>query len=157
MKRIFIALFSAGLLVACGNSEETSGSTSTADSVLVTEEQPEEVIEENPYGLSLNEGQPWEANQETTEGISTIETIVVQTTYPEDTAAFTALESELRKEYKLIFKRCTMKGEAHNQLHSYLMPLSEKMGRLAKGEYTEREEAYQEVVEHLELYSTYFK
>lgn len=157
MKTIYITLFSIGLLAACGGSEESSEPTTTEDSVAVVEEQPEETIEKNPYGLSLNEGEPWEANQETTEGIAAIETIIVQTTYPEDTAAFTILEGELRKEYKLIFKRCTMKGEAHNQLHSYLMPLSEKMGRLAKGEYADRELAYQEVLEHLELYSIYFK
>ena len=41
----------------------------------------------------------------------------------ENVTAYASLKKELEEEFTTIFEKCTMKGEAHNQLHNYLKPM----------------------------------
>ncbi|MBK8950167.1 MAG: hypothetical protein IPM68_15340 [Flavobacteriales bacterium] len=38
-----------------------------------------------------------------------------------------ALKTALEEEFGLIFERCTMEGEAHNQLDNYLLPIHQAL------------------------------
>ena len=42
------------------------------------------------------------------------------------------LVADLKAEFAMIFKKCTMTGEAHEQLHNYLIPLKTKIESLSE-------------------------
>jgi hypothetical protein len=63
------------------------------------------------------------------------------------------LKEKLNFEFALILKKCTMKGEAHNQLHNYLIPLKLKINNL---EDSNKDEIKKEIIVYLEQYSLFF-
>jgi hypothetical protein len=82
--------------------------------------------------VSLDNGQRWKANPETTTGIANMVTIL--STYDPDSGDPAALKAALEEEFGLIFERCTMEGEAHNQLHNYLLPIHHQLREFAATE-----------------------
>ena len=69
--------------------------------------------------VTLNNGIKWEANPETSTGVDNMIQLMNSFTQTDNNNSFIELESNLSNEFNLIFKNCTMKGEAHNQLHNY--------------------------------------
>ena len=63
------------------------------------------------------------------------------------------LES-LKAEFEMIFKKCTMTGEAHEQLHNYLIPLKTKIENLSVKISDENTE---ELKKYLKDYFDYFQ
>lgn len=108
--------------------------------------------------VQLDNGKRWQANPETTSGIAEMQAILARYEGPSsDAAARQALREELETAFQNIFKQCTMKGEAHDQLHNYLLPMNplfEEIGGAGAGE---SEAAIQKLKEHLVEYSTYFE
>jgi hypothetical protein len=135
------------VLLTCKNSEEK------------TPVEPEEVTEtESHYSddeLRLNNGNKWQANPETTEGILAMK---------EHLDAFrnlglddyNQLRVNLELEFQTIFEKCTMKGEAHNQLHNYLYPMRDCFSDLSKGTET-AEKAFITLEKYLPMYFDYFE
>lgn len=100
--------------------------------------------------VSLNKGQLWKANPETTVGINTLQKIILESAEEESASI---LKDKLNSEFALILKKCTMKGEAHNQLHNYLIPLKLKIDSL---EDSNKAEIKKEIISYLEEYSLFF-
>ena len=63
------------------------------------------------------------------------------------------LKAALENEFGLIFERCTMEGEAHNQLHNFLIPIHHAL-RGFDGKAAHDREA---MATHLASYTTYFQ
>lgn len=80
--------------------------------------------------VSLNAGQLWEANTETTQGIKNMQQLL--DSYPKENSNPDELIAGLKTEFGMIFKKCTMTGEAHEQLHNYLIPLKTKIESLSE-------------------------
>lgn len=76
---------------------------------------------EAAVAVQLDHGQRWPANVETTNGISAMRSLV--DTYDTATGDGAMLKKELLAEFNGIFAKCTMTGEAHEQLHAYLTPI----------------------------------
>ncbi|MNR11654.1 hypothetical protein D3C85_1279640 [compost metagenome] len=70
-----------------------------------------------------------------------------------DEESASILKDKLNSEFALILKKCTMKGEAHNQLHNYLIPLKLKIDSL---EDSNKAEIKKEIISYLEEYSLFF-
>lgn len=68
--------------------------------------------------VTLVDGELWQTNEDTRLGISNMLNIVQS--YNGDNKL---LKDELEQEFQSLFQKCTMTGEAHNQLHNYLFPL----------------------------------
>ena len=101
--------------------------------------------------LSLNNGERWEANPETNEGIRKM--LAITSDYLNDRHGdLNVVHSELEAEFQTIIQECTMDGEAHDQLHHFLHPLQEKMAELQEGH-----DNAEEIHSWLEMYSDYFK
>ena len=64
------------------------------------------------------------------------------------------LRQELDKEFNVILQKCTMTGEAHNQLHNYLLPLKEQYEQLDENSGSE---SVQKIKDYLHIYSSYFE
>jgi len=106
--------------------------------------------------LTLNNGKKWEANIETTNGISEIQTIISEfsgTSIEE----YHKLNSELKREFNKIIKACNMEGEAHDQLHHYIKPiLLDYFKQIDSENIKEVKNGLKELKLHLNEYKNYF-
>ncbi len=102
--------------------------------------------------VTLNNGSRWKANPETTEGIQHMRSILES--YRTDGSATTDLKDTLEAEFALIFERCTMTGDAHEQLHNYLLPLHTQLRELTSDAPRKDREA---VLAYLQQYGNYFE
>lgn len=136
--------------VACENIPKDNDETKTEIKVEQTEHEEES-------NLELNDGKRWEANPETTQGVDNMIQLVKSFTDKEDTVAYKTLTDSLESEFTAIFQKCTMKGEAHNQLHNFLFPMKSIFKRLSSGELKESKLAFDELEEYLKNYTNYFE
>lgn len=102
--------------------------------------------------VSLNSSKRWEANAETTQGIKNMQQLIAD--YSIDSENSEELITELKAEFAMIFKKCTMTGEAHEQLHNYLIPLKSKIENLSEGI---TDENINDLKNYLKDYFNYFQ
>ena len=102
--------------------------------------------------VSLNDGQLWEANTETTQGIKNMQQLMAD--FSIDSGNSEELIVHLEDEFTLIFKKCTMTGVSHEQLHNYLIPLKFKIESLSEGVTVEKTV---DVKTYLDDYFNYFQ
>lgn len=104
--------------------------------------------------VTLNNGERWETNPETNEGIDNMMALVAKEAANGPTD-LEVLQTNLREEFNTILQKCTMKGESHNQLHNYLHPLKEKIDGLDQAQ--EDAHAIEDLEQYLHTYKTYFR
>ncbi|HOP44426.1 MAG TPA: hypothetical protein PLA11_12985 [Flavobacteriales bacterium] len=80
----------------------------------------EQAIEESIEATRDAQGR-WPANAATTEGVHGMQALVAG--YPDNGLTGGLLKDSLEERMGTIFVRCTMEGEAHEDLHDYLLPL----------------------------------
>ncbi|MBL4669126.1 MAG: heme-binding domain-containing protein [Flavobacteriales bacterium] len=103
--------------------------------------------------LQLNNGEKWITNTETNVGIKNFIAIINN-----QNLDFSNKGENLNTEMKRIFAECTMQGEAHNQLHLYLLPMVKMFRELKESEtYSGAILKQTEIKQHLASYETYFK
>ena len=107
--------------------------------------------------VTLDNGLKWTANPETTTGIQNMLKLTDAFSATADADAYSKLKTGLENEFQLIFKNCTMKGEAHNQLHNYLLPMKDMFGGLASSKQESRQESFRKLQAHLSAYADYFE
>lgn len=108
--------------------------------------------------LSLNAGEKWIPNPETTAGIDRMLAIVSGKVATENLTLYAEMGKDLNLEMRTIFTQCTMKGEGHEQLHLFLIPLVKQFRALENSK--NQEEAFAKITSitsHLNGYSNYFK
>lgn len=138
-----LAIFTA--LTACNNSTKTS----EKQDETIENHSEHEHSSEDKNKLKLNGNEKWQANPETTEGINNM-IALIDNFNANDQQNFAELESNLHTEFKLIFERCTMTGEAHDQLHNYLIPLKSQLENSS-------EQNVSEIRSYLNTYFDYFQ
>ena len=138
MKNLLILTFLAYAIIACENKRQDGQPNST---------QEKHAIEAN--AVQLNDGEKWEANLETTEGIRMMISRI-ESFKNENSEEYTVLQTNLQSDFKMIFQKCTMKGEAHDQLHNYLLPLKKDLDQLSL-------ENIDSVQMYLQSYQLYFQ
>lgn len=148
MKTPFLKLMTvlAVAAMACG----TPG-TSTTEGEGAGDGVAQEHHAEGDHTLRLDDGKTWEANPETIEGIGKMQGLVME--YDPATMDGVAFKQQLEAYFQEIFAKCTMTGEAHDQLHNYLQPLKDILDSLGE-EPTEQQLA--DIKAHLNTFSDYF-
>ncbi len=119
--------------------------------------QTEEETHESEGVLKLNNGDLWMANSETSEGIQQMTQLIADFTNSENMEAYPELKANLEAEFGTIISKCTMTGEAHDQLHNYLLPMKPLFKDLAEDDLAKRKSALEKLTKHLSEYSAYFK
>ena len=119
---IIAFLLGALLATACGTSDATHEAHGPGT--------PEMGNEHGGHAgaVELNNGQPWDANIETTHGVNSMLALVEG--YDAANGDGAVLKKELTAEFNEIFDKCTMTGEAHKQLHNYLAPVHGMLDKL---------------------------
>lgn len=138
------------LAAACTTGEDNTNEAQT-------EKQEIETQDSHGGELRLNDGKKWEANPETTEGIRNMEVAMAGFTPTEDPAAWMELKDDLETNFQYIFAKCTMKGEAHDQLHNFLYPMKPLFADFASENPDSRMEAFASLEKHLAIYDDYFE
>ncbi|MDP1727426.1 MAG: hypothetical protein Q8M15_11635 [Bacteroidota bacterium] len=157
MKKLMIPLLSLIILSAgCGgNVKQNTEQNNSAMDTLQQKHQEENAGEkaEAAGNIILNNGAKWQANAETTAGINKMLALVTGYLNNEN-SDIKALGQNLEKEFTDILQKCTMTGEAHNQLHNFLLPLKDKIEQLKEHQKTE---TVSEIQTYLNTYNTYFQ
>ena len=153
MKYIFNYFLLAALIlsVACNNAQDANEQNIEAQNQLSAE--ATESHEGKTTQVSLDNGKKWKANQETIDGIHKMQTIVRNGSAAD--AAPGTLSEPLKQEFQTIFEKCTMKGEAHEQLHNYLMPVKGYLDQLNDGNTGVK--ALSDLDAHLLTFQNYFE
>ncbi|PKP13412.1 MAG: hypothetical protein CVU08_05475 [Bacteroidetes bacterium HGW-Bacteroidetes-3] len=145
---LILAILATILVVSCNQNKKQQ----TTEPVQTVEES-----HESEAVLKLNNGDLWMANAETTEGIQKMNQFVANFTDMENMEAYPELKSKLEAEFGTIISKCTMTGEAHDQLHTYLLPMKLLFKDLAAEDIATRKLSLEKLTKHLSEYSAYFK
>lgn len=152
-KSVIISVFLLILLAGCKEKEAQAVTTEAPEKKNVLNVQEEPAWKKD---IQLNNGQQWQANDETTEGILKM-TELIEKSNPSTPEDYQNLGKRLNEENNLVIKKCTMKGPSHDNLHIYLQPLIGKIGELRTVESSEKgEQLLAEIKDHLEAYHSYF-
>ncbi len=141
-------LFSlTALIISCGNPQKKETHSKT------------EEVHNHEKGISvqLNKGNLWLANPETTTGIKNMRVLMQNFSDTESVAAYTTLKDSLEMQFKTILTQCTMTGEAHNQLHNYLIPMKKVFEDLGASDLNTCKQHFNILNKHLAQYKKYFK
>ena len=163
MKSFFALLAFALILSSCGDTSSSSeAKEKTPESVEQTQEVPEmestNTAEEGDL-LQFNNGKKWLANPETSEGMLMMQ-IVLKVFYEtsEENRNYAELTGELQYQCNYIIENCSMKGEAHDQLHKVLHPILENISSAQNaGSYEEADANLKKVNELIDQYLRYFE
>ena len=106
--------------------------------------------------VKLNNGSKWEANVETTREMGAM--LGMTGDMPKDPTIedYRALHKKMLISFQTTLQQCTMTGEAHNQLHHYLMPLKEKIEKLGEGDLETCKTILPDIRDYLLKYSHFF-
>ena len=107
--------------------------------------------------VELNKGKKWEANIETTQGIQKMQQLIAELEGSTQVVDFQMIGNELKTEFAMIFKKCTMEGEAHEQLHNYLLPTVSVLEKLQGNDLKESQKAVKVLKKHFEEYVNFFE
>lgn len=151
---LLIALF----VQSCSSGDKQP---SQDDQPLMTEEQEHRAEKhriENPNEtIELNNGEKWKADPEMVAHVEVIQ-IILEDFAPEGLGDYYPLAEVIDAELAALIKSCTMKGQGHDELHKWLLPVMQKVEALGKTEdpkmaealVVELEEAMQEFHEYFE-------
>jgi len=142
----FIALLSC-FQFSCGSSSADSKKETGSDSNETRRE----------AGLTLNDGAKWKANAETTTGINNMIRYMSEFDVEDASNNYAQLYSQLNHEYTMIFQNCTMEGEAHNQLHFFLIPIKGMLVQLNSDVPQLQKENFAKLNDYLKSYADYFE
>ncbi len=107
--------------------------------------------------VTLLNGQKWKANPETTAGIRNMKDLLEKFPAAPKLEDYHMLRVSLEKELNQILEKCTMQGEAHTQLHNYLLPMRENFEKLGAANPEECRAGLESLQKHLEEYQDYFE
>lgn len=141
--KLLVAITIVFLTISCKNNNEKKPEL----------EQPEKTIGK----VKLNNGKLWEANSETTDGINAMLELMNNFSEDENPNAYVNLKQNLVKEYRTIINKCTMTDEAHEQLHTYIMPMRALFNGLVDSDVKIRKENFEKLNTHLKTYKNYFE
>ena len=138
------------ILIGCTSEEQITDNEETRIEEIHSFEESSEVV-------SLNKGERWQANLETTEGIGQMRTKMDGFNQDAELTEYQLLSAELSADFALIFKKCTLTGPAHDQLHNYLLPMRIYFKQMKSSDLEERRVAFNSLLEWLNEYEVYFK
>lgn len=144
-------------VISCKNEVKTT----KKENPVVSSERKDATQEKDHHGeneetITLNNGEKWQANPETTSGIKNMQEIVNAFSKNTSLEDYQAFKTKLEAEFTTIFQKCTMKGEAHEQLHNYLKPMIPIFDGLVSNQTETRQDNLNKLKKHLTTYSTYF-
>ncbi len=162
MKKSFktiLILLIATYAISCGNdtTHDHDNSENDHDHDHEKVEPNHEEHSESEFTLDLNDGNLWLANFETTDGIGKMVGLMDSFSDKESVEAYSNLSKDLNASLNTILKECTMEGEAHDNLHTYLFPMFGMIAGIGSTDLKTCEVNYSELKTQLSEYNNYFE
>lgn len=161
IKIIIASVILSTVIIGCNNVKQENNASNEAIEIqeiaLDIENNMAVVNNDWVHEILLNNGSKWEANIETTQGVSHMLDIL-KNSKTENLNDYHALALKLNDAKNILVKECTMKGPAHDNLHLFLHPLIEKIDILLT--VTSLDKAVSitmSIKENLDAYGTYFQ
>lgn len=148
--QLFAVLTVLIFTISCKDSVEKKSETEQP-------QQAEEQYHSEAEELQLNNGNLWDANIETTDGINAMLQLMDTFSEKENPEAYIALKQNLETQFKTIIKKCTMTGEAHDQLHIFIVPMKDLFDGLTSSDIVNSKENFNKLNAHLKTYKNYFE
>lgn len=166
-KLLFFFVLLTGL-VACDNSnsvdpgaetENTSEPKKANKSTMIPGADNTASSAAPEFSIQLDNGKKWQANVETSEGVNQMMASVKKAISKEISTIedYRALGASLQTAFNGIFKNCTMTGEAHDQLHNFLLPMVDMVKTFEQKELAACEKTLPEIKTHLGSYYDFFE
>jgi hypothetical protein len=144
---VLFAVISVFLLAGCRQSAEKAS-------------EPIEVIQEHTHegneSIKLNQGEKWKVDEPMMVHIRNMESAVKALGNP-DLLECQKLSAELQQHLELLTSNCTMKGQAHDELHKWLLPFLDLTNSFEKASSEEDALAYfNDIKESFNQFNIYF-
>lgn len=160
-------IFTIGLLALVSCKDHNTQEAATPSEAV--EHQDEAVHEHHQQGdpnvytnawkddMDMDNGDKWQSDLTTNEGVKKL-----QLSYNAQTTTtleeYHKLAAQLNEDKNYLVKNCTMQGPAHDNLHTWLHPLIEKIAALADAETVEDASKIKSTIdENINAYYDYFK
>lgn len=153
MKKTTQLILAVTILIFTISCKNTTDKKSVQEQPQQTEEQHHNEVEE----LKLNNGNLWEANTETTVGINAMLQLMDNFSEDENPEAYATLKQNLETEFKTIVQKCTMTGEAHDQLHVFIVPMKDLFNGLTASDIENSKTHFNKLNTHLKMYKNFFE
>lgn len=158
MKASIIAtLIFSIFLFGCNNSSKKTIEDNAAEVTDSIAHHHEAHADEQVNGVTLDDGKKWITNAETTQGINTMIALVNNLPANASIDDYDKLRVKLDSEFNMILQKCTMTGEAHNQLHNYLLPMKELFEKLNSQDIEVCKSSFNILKKQLNEYQVYFQ
>ena len=106
--------------------------------------------------IKLDNGTKWQSNSETNEGVLKMQ-INIKDMSTNTLEEYYELAEKLNVDKNYVIKNCTMKGDSHDNLHVWLLPLIAKIDALSEANTIEEAaKLKQSIEENVNEYSDYF-
>ena len=138
LKALFSLVLIAGLAACATDTNENSDSAEEMHEHSTSEE------------IVLNNGKKWHVDENMMAFIRAMEEDVLA--YPDMEETSDALKAKLQENLDNLTSNCTMKGQAHDELHKWLLPYIDQVDQLG-----DDEEWYAELQESFKTFNTYFE
>ncbi len=106
--------------------------------------------------VTLDRGQKWIADAETTRRIEIMKGLLVEFPANPTEVDYRALQKKLITGFQSILQKCTMTGEARTQLQNYMMPLKKMIDTMETGNVETCKTTFSDLHAYLLKYSHYF-
>jgi len=142
MKPLFLFISLLLIIISCDSNEQ------------ITEYHQFEL----DYTLLLNDGEKWQVVDHMMDELRQIEEIVIANNAIESAIVIDDIADSLIVHLDLLTSNCTMQGQAHDELHKWLVPFINLVNEFAKNEDEDiAKEQLKEMKKSFEVFNTYFK
>ncbi len=159
IKNLILTLSLLYLALGCGNNTSAMDNESNAGITITHNDEVDmHQSEEEGNAVNLNNGMKWKANAETTQGIEDMKNEISKFDKSNVTPiSLKELSIALNSDYQNVFAKCTMTGDAHTNLHHYLLPINGMLKEIENSEPQNGLLVIAKLEEHLNSYSIYFE
>lgn len=160
-KTILMTAMLSTLLLSCKDNKTTSAETHQHDTENVMPHEHESIDEllSNTWlnEMQMDDGKKWEANIETTVGVTKMLEILNDFN-PQTLEEYHTMAQALNEQKNYIIQECTMTGPSHDNLHTFLHPLIDKIDALLKVESIDKAKAITKSInDNAKEYFNFFK
>ncbi len=153
MKKITISIAAISfLLFSCGN-----GTDEKLEEQTTTVTHEEHHHENESEIIKLNNGEKWKVNAEMMPSIKNMEKDINDFSITEE-KDYKSLAEKLQKNINLLTSSCTMTGEAHDELHKWLLPYIDLVKEFSEAkDETEASKQFKNIQTSFTTFNQYFK
>ena len=125
MKKIFLIAIGSVIFMSCKTDKQTPEVEEKSEIEQV------QIQDEASEALQLNNGEKWMVNDEMKPFVIKSEALV-ESYIKDNKTDYKTLAQEIKDQNNQLIKSCTMDGPSHDELHKWLHPHLELVGKLAE-------------------------